>query len=103
MATEQNPVQPSNESEIPNRIAENRLDQPPVATSDWIALVFAMFIPTVVTLVYFQWLKDSGSSFQQIAYGIGKAVQFGFPIVWVLIWYRHKLIRSGEALSLIHI
>lgn len=78
------------------RESENRLDQPPAATSDWIALVFAMLFPTLVTLVYFQWLKDSGSSFQQLAYGIGKVLQFGFPVVWVLIWYRQKLKWSGD-------
>ncbi len=76
---------------------ENRLDQPPATSSDWIAVVFAMLIPTIVTLVYFQWLKDSGSSFQQIAYGIGKAIQFGFPVIWVWIWYRHKLNRSSQS------
>jgi len=74
----------------------NRLDQPPATKADSLAVLFAMLCPTIVTLVYFQWLKDSGSSFQQIAYGIGKSLQFGFPIVWVLIWYRQKLKWSGQ-------
>ena len=78
------------------RDPENRLDRPPGTTSDRIALAFAMIFPTIVTLVYFQWLKDSGSSFQQLAYGIGKVLQFGFPAVWVLIWYRQKLSWSGD-------
>lgn len=78
------------------RDSENRLDQPPATTSDRIAVAFAMLFPTIVTLVYFQWLKDSGASFQQIAYGIGKVLQFGFPVVWVLIWYRQKLKWSGQ-------
>ena len=97
MATKENPYQPPNESEFKNGLDANRLDRPPAATSDWLALGFTMLIPTVVTFVYFQWLKDSDSSFQQTAYGIGKAIQFGFPIAWVLIWYRHKLNRSGDA------
>ncbi len=78
------------------RDTENRLDQPTATISDWIAVTFAMLVPTVVTLVYFQWLKDSDSSLQQIAYGIGKVIQFGFPMAWVLIWYRHKLTWSGQ-------
>jgi len=92
MATRQKPYQLTNQSEI----VENRLDRSPATTSDWLAVAFAMLVPTAVTLVYFQWLKDSGSSFQQIAYAIGKALQFGFPIAWVLIWYRHKLNRSAN-------
>ena len=74
----------------------DRLDQPPATNVDWIAIVFAMLFPTLVTLVYFEWLKDSEASFQQIAYGVGKVLQFGFPVVWVLIWYRHKLNRSDQ-------
>jgi len=55
------------------------------------ALIFAMVFPTIVTLVYFQWLQHSESSLQQIAYGVGKVLQFGFPIAWVWFRYREKL------------
>ena len=41
----------------------DRLDQPPATNVDWIAIVFAMLFPTLVTLVYFEWLKDSEASF----------------------------------------
>lgn len=63
---------------------------------DLAAVAFAMIFPTLVTLVYFQWLKDSESSFQQIAFGTGKALQFGFPVAWIWIWHRSKLTRQSD-------
>ena len=62
-------------------------------TKDLVAIAFAIIFPTIVTLVYFQWLKDSESSFQQIAFGIGKLLQFGFPVAWIWFWHRSKLQR----------
>ena len=56
-----------------------------------IALVFAMVFPTIVTLVYFQWLRHSESSLQQIAFGVGKVLQFGFPVIFVYYFHREKL------------
>ncbi|MFK7767020.1 MAG: CPBP family intramembrane glutamic endopeptidase [Mariniblastus sp.] len=63
---------------------------------DLAALIFTMVFPTFVTLVYFQWLQNSESSLQQVAFGMGKIVQFGFPIAWV--WFRHrdKLFRKSK-------
>lgn len=60
---------------------------------DLVAITFAIVFPTLVTLVYFQWLEGSESSLQQIAFGIGKALQFGFPVAWVWLWHRSKLQR----------
>lgn len=48
----------------------------------WAAVLFALLCPTVVTLVYFVWLAKQPGTFQQIAYGAGKLVQFGFPAAW---------------------
>jgi membrane protease YdiL (CAAX protease family) len=62
--------------------------------NDFLAICFAMVFPTLITLVYFQWLKDAESSFQQIAFGIGKVIQFGFPVLWIWLFYRHRLKRS---------
>ncbi|MFT5299292.1 MAG: membrane protease YdiL (CAAX protease family) [Mariniblastus sp.] len=61
---------------------------------DVAAICFAMAFPTLVTLVYFQWLKDADALFQQIAFGIGKCIQFGFPIVWIWLWHRSRLKRT---------
>jgi membrane protease YdiL (CAAX protease family) len=58
------------------------------------AVLFAMTFPTIVTLVYFQWLRQSESSLQQIAFGTGKILQFGFPVVFVYLFHREKLQRT---------
>jgi membrane protease YdiL (CAAX protease family) len=65
------------------KLASNRHDA-------W-ALLFAVIFPTFVTLVYFQWLQDSESAWQQAAYGIGKVLQFGFPIVFVGWFHRERI------------
>ncbi len=72
--------------QIPAISAKN--SDSPYDRLDLAALIFTMVFPTIVTLVYFQWLQDSESSIQQIAFGIGKTIQFGFPIAWV--WFRHR-------------
>ena len=76
----------------------SELDRPSEnwGSKDLVAIAFAMVLPTIVTLVYFQWLKDSESSFQQIAFAIGKVFQFGFPVAWVWIWHRSKLQRRAN-------
>ena len=60
-------------------------------TRDFLALAFAIALPTFVTLVYFEWLEDFSSQFQQVAFAIGKIIQFGFPLAWVWLWYRKRL------------
>ena len=50
---------------------------------DWSAVLFALGLPTLVTLVYFVWSEGFEPGVQQAIYGIAKIVQFGFPIVWV--------------------
>lgn len=68
--------------------------QPNSRRNDFLAICFAVVFPTLITLVYFQWLKDADSSFQQIAFGIGKVIQFGFPVFWIWLFYRHRIRRS---------
>ena len=53
-----------------------------------------MIFPTIVTWVYFQWLKDSESAWQQTAYGLGKILQFGFPVVFVWLFHRERIWRT---------
>ena len=50
---------------------------------DWLALLFALGFPTVLTLVYFVLL--AGSRWQQPAYAAGKLIQFVFPVGWVVL------------------
>jgi uncharacterized protein len=49
---------------------------------EWSALTFALIYPTLLTLVYFVWLGGSEHA-QQVAYSVGKVIQFAFPVVWV--------------------
>jgi membrane protease YdiL (CAAX protease family) len=44
--------------------------------------------PTLFTWVYFVALQQQSTSLQQLAYALGKCLQFGFPIVWV--WWFAK-------------
>ena len=65
------------------------MSDPPPRTSrraDALALVFALTFPTLLVLVYFVLLPemDAPPVVQQAAYTIGKILQFGFPLVWVL-------------------
>lgn len=55
------------------------------------ALLFALVLPTLVTLVYFVLLADYATGIGRIAYGAGKTLQFAFPLVWVLAVQRRRL------------
>lgn len=59
--------------------------------ADWTAVVFAIVFPSVVTWVYFVLLKDNAAFVQQTAYSIGKALQFAFPVFWVLLIQRQRI------------
>lgn len=75
------------------------MNEQPLRTNraaDWSAVAFAMIFPFLVTWVYFEWLRLSASSVQQTAYGIGKVLQFTFPLVWVLLVQRDRIeLRSS--------
>ncbi|MEE2886179.1 MAG: type II CAAX endopeptidase family protein [Planctomycetota bacterium] len=55
-------------------------------------LAFALAFPTLLTWVYFVLLADGLPSVQQLAYTVGKVVQFGLPVVW-LTWILRRKIR----------
>lgn len=68
-------------------------------TTDKFALgvtLFAIVLPTIVTVVYFNLLADSAPWMQQTAFAIGKSIQFGLPVVWVWMFYRWRLARNRE-------
>jgi membrane protease YdiL (CAAX protease family) len=48
-----------------------------------LVLLIALVLPTAVTWVYFVALDGAPAALQQTAYGVGKAIQFGLPVVWV--------------------
>jgi membrane protease YdiL (CAAX protease family) len=57
------------------------------------ALVFTLGFPSLSTWLYFVVL--AGHPVMQVAYGVGKAVQFAFPIVfvWLCLKQRPRLVR----------
>ena len=57
------------------------------------ALVFAMVLPTLATLLYF--IVLSGSSWMQGVYFGSKIVQVAFPLAWVLLAQRRRLRLQG--------
>lgn len=57
---------------------------------DWFAVLFAIGLPTLVTLAYFVWSEGFDAGVQQAIYGVAKVVQFGFPIVWVWAVQRQR-------------
>lgn len=63
-------------------------------TRDWLALILAMVLPSIVTLTYFVLLRHQPAFVQQTGYAIGKTVQFAFPTFWVFVVLREKLVWS---------
>ncbi|HEY2761353.1 MAG TPA: type II CAAX endopeptidase family protein [Pirellulales bacterium] len=55
------------------------------------ALIFALVYPAILTWLYFVLLTGSSQSVQQAAYGIGKLIQFGLPLVCVGLLWREPL------------
>ncbi|MBD15905.1 MAG: hypothetical protein CMJ72_12210 [Planctomycetaceae bacterium] len=59
---------------------------------DWCAVLFALALPSLVTLTYFIWAQDSTASIQQSVYSIAKVVQFAFPVVFV-VWIQKQRLQ----------
>jgi membrane protease YdiL (CAAX protease family) len=57
---------------------------------DWFAVLFALGLPTLVTLAYFVWSEGFDADVQQAVYGVAKVIQFGFPIAWVWAVQRQR-------------
>lgn len=57
---------------------------------DWIAVSFAMGLPTLVTLAYFVWSEGLNPGIRQAIFSVAKVVQFGFPIFWVWVILKQR-------------
>lgn len=57
---------------------------------DLLAVGFCLVLPTIVTLAYFVWFADRTEALKT-AFGIGKVVQFGFPVAFAWLFARHKI------------
>jgi membrane protease YdiL (CAAX protease family) len=72
------------------------MDSEPPPTShrgrsrDLVAVAFCIVLPTIVTLAYFVWFAGRADSLK-LAFGIGKVVQFGFPVVFVWLFARQRI------------
>jgi membrane protease YdiL (CAAX protease family) len=56
----------------------------------WPALAFGLAFPSLVTLAYFVVLAGQPVPAPQAAYVAGKAVQFAFPLLWVMAVTRRR-------------
>lgn len=63
----------------------------------WPVTLFAIVLPSLVTFVYFNLLADQPGWMQQMAYVIGKSIQFGLPVLWVWLFYRSRLSRKRNS------
>jgi membrane protease YdiL (CAAX protease family) len=75
-------------------------------TRDWIAVIFALVLPTLVTLAYFVLAAEFSPTVQQVTYGVAKTFQFLFPIGFVVLVQRHwprlwPVTTSGVGVGLI--
>jgi membrane protease YdiL (CAAX protease family) len=61
------------------------------ARFDWPVILFACVFPAIFTFIVFVSLEQSAKSYQQWANGIGKAIQFSLPLVWVGLIRRERL------------
>jgi len=50
----------------------------------WGALTFGLAFPSLLTLVYFVGLAEASRAVQQGVYLVGKTLQFGLPVFWLL-------------------
>jgi uncharacterized protein len=64
---------------------------PAARRADYCVVAFALFLPSIVTLLYFVILSTRPSAAQQTAFVIGKGIQFALPLVWVLAVQRAGL------------
>lgn len=65
---------------------------------DVVAVLFALVLPTLVTLLYFVWAEQFPARIQQATYAVAKVVQFAFPIVWVL-WVQKRRPRASRPVT----
>ena len=63
----------------------------PGTVLNWVAVLIALVLPTVVTLAYFVFAGDSNAGVQQTVYVIAKLVQFAFPVFWVAAIQKRSL------------
>lgn len=59
--------------------------QPPRTWADLAVVLVAMALPTAITWLYFFGADGAAQGVQLAVFGVVKTIQFGLPIVWVLL------------------
>ncbi len=62
----------------------------------WLVVFFGLAFPSLVTWMYFVVFAEQTARSQQLAYGVGKVIQFAFPLLWVFAWQRRKWQRPDS-------
>ena len=65
-------------------------DVPTTRLHYW-AMAWAMLFPSGLTWVYFVFLAEFPATVQQSAYGALKVIQFGFPLLWTICFFKNRL------------
>ncbi len=63
----------------------------PLSPADKAAVATALVFPVLVTWFYFLAMNGAPVGYQQAAAGLGKTIQFAFPLIWVLAVQRRRL------------
>ena len=61
------------------------------ARGDMLAIAFALSFPSLITWIYFIYLAQAPAAAQQVAMGMGKIIQFVFPLLWALAIRRERI------------
>jgi len=69
--------------------------EPTNTKTRWLGVAIAIVLPSLVTWAYFHLLADSDVALQQGTYMVGKVIQFGFPLFWVLVVLRKAVWSAG--------
>ena len=70
---------------------------PPLSRADEAAVAVALVFPTLVTWFYFLAMNGMPAAWQQAAAGLGKTIQFAFPLFWVLAIQRRRRLPQAAA------
>jgi membrane protease YdiL (CAAX protease family) len=62
----------------------------PLSPADKAAVAVALVLPALVTWFYFLAMNGVPAGWQQAAAGLGKTIQFAFPLIWVLAIQRRR-------------
>jgi len=65
--------------------------QPALKTRDWVVIVVALVLPSLVTWVYFFQAESAAAGTQLLIFNVVKVIQFALPAVWVLAIQRERV------------